>query len=488
MAVSRGTILVALMLPMLSMAQDGTEATEATTAAPTTAAPTMAPTTAPIQNVTTSTCSQGVCTKGKWMLFFGGKTDAECKSLCEDARREVPVPDGVLEEVYSFRQDGQFKMVKGGKIPAGHERMVKEINYRSTRGYWNGWPRWHNHFYGHWEGQITITTAGTYKFFTTSDDGSRLFVDDKHVVDNPGWHGMRMKEGSLELTAGKHPFSADFFEGGGGAGMEVHWQGPDTNNQRIIMKTEDDIAEKGYQFSQNGQFHDMDKEAAPMNPKTTRKVKNINYRGTSDYWPGWTIRDHFYARWSGYVNIKAAGKYTFYTKSDDGSRMYVDDKSVVDNPGWHGMRERQGTIENMAAGKHKFWAEMFEGGGGAGMEMFYSGPDTGNQKIIVPESVLSSSLNGGGETELNADWKPVGKCAAYSTVADSSCILYTECTQIGFDADSQVCEGDGSTNGFDWVHPAVSKTCKYTSAPPPLTTLTTSAPPPLSTTPRSTLQ
>lgn len=427
------------------------------------------------QNVTSSTCSPGVCTKGKWMVAFSGKTEDQCKASCEDARREVPVPDGVLEEVYQFRQDGSFKNVKGGKPTPAHQRMVKEINYRGTGWNWHGW-NFRDHFYGVWEGQITVKKAGTYKFFTTSDDGSRMFVNNKQVVSNPGWHGMRRKEGSIELTAGKHPFSCDMFEGGGGAGMEVHWQGPDTNNQRIIMKTEDDITEKGFQFRQNGRFHDMDKSVAPMNPKVTRKVSNINYPSTGWFFKGWTVRDHFYARWSGYINIKAAGKYTFFTTSDDGSRLYIDEKSVVQNPGWHGMRRREGTIENMAAGKHPFWAEMFEGGGGAGMIMYYQGPDTGNQMVVVPENVLSSSLEGSGQTELNADWKPIGKCAAYSTYGtDGGCILYTECTQIGFSEDSEVCEGDGSTNGFDWVNPAAARTCKYTSAPP----TNSSTPPPL---------
>jgi len=414
------------------------------------------------------------------MLFYGFKTGAECKALCEDARREVPVPDGVLEEVYEFHQDGRFKMVKGGKMPPGHERMVKEINYPgfgadglwNPSSVWNGWPHnFRDHFYAIWEGNVTVKEAGNYTFFTTSDAGSRLLVDDTHVVDNPGWHGFKRKEGSIQLTAGKHPFSADFFEGVGESAIEVHWQGPDTGNQMVIMKHDDaDITEKGFKFVQNGQFHDVNKEETPKNPKATRKVKNINYPHTGNNWLGWTIRDNFYARWSGYIKIKAAGRYTFYTKSDDGSRLYIDDKSLVDNADWHShMQQREGTIENMAAGKHKFWAEMFAGTGSAGMEMFYRGPDTGNHQIIVPENVLFSGVPGG-ETVLNADWMQIGKCAAYSFEGSnetaSSCILYTECTEIGVDADSKVCEGDGSTNGFD-VHPAAGvKTCKFTSGPP----------------------
>ena len=43
---------------------------------------------------------------------------------------------------------------------------------------------------------ITITKAGQYKFYTTSDDGSRLYIDDNLVVNNDGLHGMQQGSGS----------------------------------------------------------------------------------------------------------------------------------------------------------------------------------------------------------------------------------------------------------------------------------------------------
>jgi len=38
------------------------------------------------------------------------------------------------------------------------------------------------------------------------------------------------------------------------------------------------------------------------------------------------------------VNIKKAGTYIFYTKSDDGSKLWINKKEVVDNMGLHGAR------------------------------------------------------------------------------------------------------------------------------------------------------
>ncbi len=41
--------------------------------------------------------------------------------------------------------------------------------------------------------------------------------------------------------------------------------------------------------------------------------------------------DHFSARWSGYFVPKQSSDYTFYTNSDDGVRLYVDDQQVIND-------------------------------------------------------------------------------------------------------------------------------------------------------------
>jgi beta-glucosidase len=41
--------------------------------------------------------------------------------------------------------------------------------------------------------------------------------------------------------------------------------------------------------------------------------------------------DHFSARWTGYFVPRKSGDYTFYTNSDDGVRLYLDDERVIDD-------------------------------------------------------------------------------------------------------------------------------------------------------------
>lgn len=77
------------------------------------------------------------------------------------------------------------------------------------------------------EADLDIETEGNYVFFINSDDGSLFYVDNKLVVDNDGTHAPAEKRGRIRLTKGKHPIRLDFFQGGGGAFLQVHYRGPD---------------------------------------------------------------------------------------------------------------------------------------------------------------------------------------------------------------------------------------------------------------------
>lgn len=76
------------------------------------------------------------------------------------------------------------------------------------------------------DGTLDIEVAGRYTFSTVSDDGSRLFIDGRLVVDNDGEHGLLTASGSIELTPGKHPIRAEWFNNSGGAWLGVYFRGP----------------------------------------------------------------------------------------------------------------------------------------------------------------------------------------------------------------------------------------------------------------------
>jgi len=60
-------------------------------------------------------------------------------------------------------------------------------------------------------GYLKVETAGVFEFFLTSDDGSRLYIDSKVVVDNGGTHGMTEKVGNADLSEGVHAITLTYF-------------------------------------------------------------------------------------------------------------------------------------------------------------------------------------------------------------------------------------------------------------------------------------
>lgn len=91
---------------------------------------------------------------------------------------------------------------------------------------------------------LEVATPGTYTFYTTSDDGSRLRVNGQTVVDNDGLHGSIERSGSLALAAGNHVIQVDYFENGGGENLSVSYEGPGLTKQVIGANTGPFLAPK----------------------------------------------------------------------------------------------------------------------------------------------------------------------------------------------------------------------------------------------------
>jgi chitodextrinase len=99
-----------------------------------------------------------------------------------------------------------------------------------------------------------------------------------------------------------------------------------------------------------------------------------------------TQNDGFAFIYEGFINIPTTGSYTFYTSSDDGSRLYVNNALVVNNDGTHGCSEKASSVISLSAGTYPVKAMMFEDGGGECLTVSWQGP--GISKAEIPASAL----------------------------------------------------------------------------------------------------
>ena len=83
------------------------------------------------------------------------------------------------------------------------------------------------------KGKIECLKDGDYSFDIGSDDGSRLLINGKMVVEHDGIHGHSNKSGKTKLTAGKHDIEVQYFEQGGHESLYVGWSGPGFKHQPL---------------------------------------------------------------------------------------------------------------------------------------------------------------------------------------------------------------------------------------------------------------
>jgi cytochrome c len=57
-----------------------------------------------------------------------------------------------------------------------------------------------------------------------SDDGSRVTIDGKVILDNDGMHGTESKESNVVLSPGYHPLIIEYLQGKGGRYLSFEWK------------------------------------------------------------------------------------------------------------------------------------------------------------------------------------------------------------------------------------------------------------------------
>ncbi|MCL6524163.1 MAG: fibronectin type III domain-containing protein [Thermoflavifilum sp.] len=335
-----------------------------------------------------------------------------------------------------------------------------------------------------WNGYVYIPYAGTYTFYTKSDDGSKLFINNTLVVNNDGLHSATEKSGAYTFTqSGWFPISVWYYQQTGGYSLTVSWaktsgtgsfakstipdsafaesvspsgnvpaapthiQATALSYRSIQLQWQDNSNnETGFEIYRatqlSGPYSIVYTTPAnvtqfidsTLQPATTYyyKVQAINQYGASGFsaidlgglqykyyttGTSWSQLPNFNSltptstgqvnnvtlnpatqptnygfMWTGYINIPTTGSYTFWTYSDDGSKLYIDTPysynapALVNNDGLHGMTYKSGTI-SLTAGIHLITITYFQAGGGAGMQILW-GPS--NNRKNIPDSVFAN--------------------------------------------------------------------------------------------------
>jgi len=120
----------------------------------------------------------------------------------------------------------------------------------------------------------------------------------------------------------------------------------------------------------------------------TRTDPQINFNWGDPGGPDPAVGDdNFSVRWTGEVEAVFTETYTFYTRTDDGVRLFVDGQLLVDRWVNRSATEISGEIDLLAGTTYSLVMEYYEDSGGAVAELRWSSPRTPKQ--LIPQAALS---------------------------------------------------------------------------------------------------
>jgi len=204
-----------------------------------------------------------------------------------------------------------------------------------------------------WSGTFPFE-SGRYRFTTTTDDGVRLYVDERPVINS--WRPMRgYRTGYVTLSAGNHTVRVEYFERSQAAKARVTWQrigvAPALTATPGLVAPSDQAARGPWNAAY---YANRDLSGSPA---LTRQDAALDFNwdwGSPD--PAVPV-NNFSVVWTCSLEF-GGGRYTFTTYSDDGVRLYVDDQLVIDS--WRPMRGIRTATLDLTKGTHTIRLEYFE--------------------------------------------------------------------------------------------------------------------------------
>lgn len=239
-----------------------------------------------------------------------------------------------------------------------------------------------------YHGNFSVPEAGTYNFRVTADDGAKLYIDNKLLIDDDGQHGPQAKEAAVQLTRGVHAIRLPYFQAISGLTLILE-AGRDCGPYAVLntanftppaLPKQTAAAPATAQgvfgsatkipFSLQGEIYGLsdgtgklpdDFSNMPCIGRIYATQLNVPTRGFTEGFPGVTDRFEWFAiNYHGTMMVPQDGKYNFKLTSDDGSKLYIDDKLLIDNDGTHATQSKEGSAQ-LTRGVHSIRVPYFQG-------------------------------------------------------------------------------------------------------------------------------
>jgi GH43 family beta-xylosidase len=236
-----------------------------------------------------------------------------------------------------------------------------------------------NSFSVRWTGQLEAKFTETYTIRTVSDDGVRLWIDGKLLIDNWDNHVAEIDTATIALEGGKrYDVRLEYYDNSGVAEIRLQWQSA-SQPLEAIPATHLYASPAGvwgeYWDAFCGQGARLDSQI-DFNWGTGRPLNTIAV-------------DSFNIRWTGLIRPEHSEQYTFRTTSDEAVRVWIGDELIIDHWTPHATSTLTG-VKTLEAGKwYDIRVEYRDVAGHAEVELSWSSDSqTGGQFEVVPSENL----------------------------------------------------------------------------------------------------
>ena len=285
---------------------------------------------------------------------------------------------------------GLYNPISGNVGPGGNAVIPVSFTTPATPGSYQAWFRMNNssgYDFGDWcylqlyvaDPVPTITTQpvsitrdpGQTATFTVVATGATGYQWKKNGVDVSGATSATLTISNAQLS------DAGFY-----TVVVSNGAGSVTSSQAQLVVTATAVA-VGAGGGLQGQYFDNQDLTSP---KLTRTDATINFEWGEGSPDASVAADTFSVRWTGQVQPRYSQTYTFYTRTDDGVRLWVNGVLLVDKWVDQSPTEWSGALALTAGQFYDIQMEYYENGGGATAQLSWS--SASELKAIIPQTQL----------------------------------------------------------------------------------------------------
>ena len=240
-----------------------------------------------------------------------------------------------------------------------------------------------------WSAGLVAPNYGVYSFEVRGRDDARLEIDGRAVVEGDGAVEMALAKGLHDVR-----LTGTWVEG---ARVGLLWASPGAPPAPIPSR----LIYDGPSGGLSGEFApliNLEAIHAPdplgSTPRFLRRSDSFfGYRAATDA----VGQTPFIARWQGWIEAPAEGRYNFSTVSNGPSVLFIDGAKVVDNAG-NSIAPGTGGQVTLTRGRHAVDLRYAWSSGRATLEIYWTPP--GGETTLLPPTVLQPQARSWPRSEM----------------------------------------------------------------------------------------